>query len=189
MLDSCHLDEHYRKVVLGTRRGGFSRTRPFSLINGSESGTLKNWKLPSISRSFINIMKEFVDRKRRVIQLVGTPQRRLVEEVSEYDSAALERSFQGWWPVIEDSREILVRPRAEARTAIVARPVRQTQALELLSAPVFSHEPRKRYPEPRALTTDDFIQVMLATTRESYTHQRWPVGGLTKVMAAEVIKK
>lgn len=133
-------------------------------------------------------MKEFVERKRRVIHFVGTPQQRLVEEVSEYNSAALERSFQGWWPAITvDTREILVRPRAEARPAVAEKPDIQVQAMELLSAPVFSHEPKKQHPEPRALTTEDFIQVMLATTRESYTHQRWPVGELTKIMAAQVI--
>lgn len=41
--------------------------------------------------------------------------------------------------------------------------------------------------EPRAITTQEFIQVMLATIREGSTHFRWPLEAVSKFLAADVI--
>ena len=42
---------------------------------------------------------------------------------------------------------------------------------------------------PARLTTDEYVQVMMATIREGHHHARWPKEVLAHFLAAEVIKE
>ncbi len=131
-------------------------------------------------------MNQLIERKRRGIYLVEEGQHQL-EAGTDYNPSA-DSSFRGWLragPAPEAGFQIL--PSSEVNLAVLNNPLSTIDALELFSAPTFSREPKEQYPEPKTLTTQDFIQVMLATTRESYTHQQWPAGAFAKFLAADVI--
>ena len=189
MLDSRHITARDGNVALKINRGGTGGARPFALVTGESlpiSAPPTFWKLGSISHSLRSIVRELIEKPRRRTHLTGVAQRHAVDTV-DYNPTSIDRSFQGWLSAvalpkvrIQEERSVAVRP--SVQVSVGAIPV-----LELLSAPVFSHQPKERYPEPRVLTTQDYIQVMLATTREGHTHQRWPAGAFAKFMAADVI--
>jgi len=49
--------------------------------------------------------------------------------------------------------------------------------------------PNGQWHDFRALTTEEFLQVNLATVRESSSHRYWPQEVVTKFLAAEVITR
>jgi hypothetical protein len=106
-------------------------------------------------------------------RLFGRPFRRQLRAVTALDLPAPSESI-----AIDDSERAMA-PRdtrgviASAKTNLVIRPTFNNNGKRMTT---------------RLLTTEEFIQVSLATVRESTRHCYWPADVLAKFAAAEVIR-
>lgn len=66
----------------------------------------------------------------------------------------------------------------QKRTLQLCRPVVESVA----------SQPEGDTRQPGSLTTPEYIDVMLATIREGFRHERWPKDVVAKFLAAEVIR-
>lgn len=142
-------------------------------------------------------MKEFVQRKPPLLHLVAVPQKR--GDVVDFTQHTLEQSFAGWLRALEASKSGL----KAATTKPVSGPLKalhvesslelcQPMAMagvETMQTQILITTPRKV--TPKALTTQDYVNVMLATVRESFRHVRWPREVIAKflVTKAEKVKE
>jgi hypothetical protein len=82
----------------------------------------------------------------------------------------------------------------EVDEADFARATRDSQgasssmATNLVIRPSFNNKANARSMTPPMLTTEEFIQVRLATVRESTRHCYWPADVVAKFTAADVIR-
>jgi hypothetical protein len=136
-------------------------------------------------------MKAFAELKRRQIspavapapppdddfnyQLsLGNPNRRRLHAVSTLEM-----------PPLGDSIEV---DEADfARATRESQGVTSSVATKLVIRPAFNKVSAKRLTTPM-LTTEDFIEVRLATLRESTRHCYWPADVLARFAAADVIR-
>jgi hypothetical protein len=90
-----------------------------------------------------------------------------------------------------------MRPRADSigvDEAELARPARGSQgvtsnvATNLVIRPTFNTKAKAKGMTVPMLTTEEFIQVRLATVRESTRHCYWPAEVLERFAAAEIIR-
>ena len=129
-------------------------------------------------------MKAFAQLKRRHLSTAedlnyqlssGKPSRRGLHAVSTLEM-----------PPLSDSIEV-----DEADFARATREfqlVSSSVATNLAIGPTFSTQPQAKRLTTPTLTTQDFIQVRLATVRESTRHCYWPADVVATFAAAEVIR-
>jgi hypothetical protein len=136
-------------------------------------------------------MKALTDLKRRQISaaLVPAP---LADGHSEYHRRSLGRPARRQLRAVTalelpaPSESIAVDDSDRVIPARDARGVISSATTNLVIHPVVRNH-GKRLPT-RLLTTEEFIQVSLATVRESTRHCYWPAHVLAKFAAAEVIR-
>jgi hypothetical protein len=63
-----------------------------------------------------------------------------------------------------------------------------SSATNLVIHPAFNHKARAKTITTPMLTTEEFIQVRLATVRESTRHRYWPADVVARFAAADVIR-
>lgn len=136
-------------------------------------------------------MKEFAQRKQGQISLVAAPASRPSKDVFDYSPMSLDRSFQGWLHAVRAPKKNAGRvSRGVGSEISLDAPVLQTHKLRICPAVSELPTPQKgaaQNPAQQALTTQDFIKVMLVTLREGFTHRRWPMDTVARFLAAEVI--
>lgn len=125
-------------------------------------------------------MKEFAQRKRRPLYVVEAQP--VLSAVFELTSSSVHQTFEGWRKALEDSDVDATALAAERHKYALAR-----RRLLQLCSPVKS-EPQVIKSAPADLTTEDYIQVMLATIRESRQHINWPPDVIAKFLDADVIR-
>ena len=114
------------------------------------------------------------------------------DEVSDFSRNSLDRSFQNWLGSVEPMEGLKMSARSVVttisndfeRTSIVQR-----RSLQLCP-PVSGLVPEQASAAtlfPAKLTTQEYVQVMLATIREGASHPRWPREVVEHFLAAEVI--
>jgi hypothetical protein len=133
-------------------------------------------------------VKEFAQRQRPQISLVGSSPARRPEEAFDYGS--LRRSFDGWLNAValpEEEQSV-----EDVATENVVQHTRSEAAAEIINlSPVRSITSRKKTPveaDLARLNTQDFIEVSLVTVRESFRQRFWPEWIVSKFLAAEIIR-
>jgi len=136
-------------------------------------------------------VKEFAQRKRGQISLAAAPAPRPLKDVFDYSPMSLDRSFQGWLHAVAAPKENTWKvSRGVGSQISLDAPVLQTHKLKICPAVADFPTPQKGAAQnsaQHALTTQDFIKVMLVTLREGFTHRRWPMDAVARFLAAEVI--
>ena len=122
-------------------------------------------------------MKEFAQRTCRPLYVVEAQP--VSSSVFELTSSSVQQTFEGWRKALEDSDEATALETERRKYALARRRLLQ------LCPPVKS--------EPAAiksadLTTEDYVQVMLATIREGRHHVNWPQDVVAQFLAADVIR-
>ena len=134
-------------------------------------------------------MKEFPQGQRRRLYVVTTPLS--ADEVSDFSRNSLDRSFQNWLGSVEPMEGLKMSARSVVttisndfeHTGIVRRSLQ-------LCPPVSGLVPEQASAAtlfPAKLTTQEYVQVMLATIREGASQPRWPREVVEHFLAAEVI--
>lgn len=133
-------------------------------------------------------MKEFLQVKRRRLYAVTAP--RFARDVFDVTRKTLDQSFEGWLREVAALEELNMSAPAVVIKHDLRRPKKLTQQHALkLCQPV---QPPKGNIEAAGmlsgkLTTQDYVQVMLATIREGRDHARWPTDVVAHFLAAEVV--
>lgn len=134
-------------------------------------------------------MKEFLQLDQRRLYVVTAP--RLKLDVFDVTRNTLELSFEGWLREVAAMEE-----RNMSAPAVIKhdlrRPSKLTQkhTLKLCRPVAAQHEGNGEAVRmlPGKLTTQDYVQVMLATIREGRHHARWPTEVVAHFLAAEVVE-
>lgn len=134
-------------------------------------------------------MKEFAKRQQRRLYVVSTPLS--VDEGFDFSRNSLDRSFQGWLGSVT-TEELKMSARAVVTTIsndFGRSGIVQKRSLQLCppASGLASEPASERRLFPTKLTTEDYVQVMLATIREGANHSRWPREVVEHFLAAEVI--
>ena len=131
-------------------------------------------------------MKALLQKGRRPLFVATVPHS---DEVFDFTRNSLDQSFQGWLQALRVTEEQKMSLPAVALNN-APRPIAQqvrNRALQLCQpVPANGSQSVKRL-RPARLTTDEYIQVMMATIREGGHHARWPKDVLAHFLAAEVI--
>ncbi|CAN5473161.1 hypothetical protein BH20ACI3_BH20ACI3_20260 [soil metagenome] len=137
-------------------------------------------------------MKAFADLKRRKISaaVAAAP---LPDRDFDYPALSLgKRSRRGLHAVspLETPSQPDSRGMNEAELARRARDSQGgiSSATNLVICPAFNNNAKAKRLTSPMLTTQEFIQVRLATVRESARHCYWPADVLAKFAAADVIR-
>lgn len=137
-------------------------------------------------------MKEFVQRKGGPLYVVSAP--RSASDVFDFTPISLDRSFQNWLRAVEATEEwsdASSPPAVTEDRLSESRP--QRRALQLCPSAVVESEARPAEvvapPAESTLTTQDYVQVMLATIRESVRHVSWPKEVVARFLATDVIAR
>jgi hypothetical protein len=131
--------------------------------------------------------------KRRPLSLVGASTPRSLNDVFDYSPTSLDRSFEGWLKAVAEIEEATqnVSSLVESPDSLVVEPIVQMRPLAL--CPRVANKTQLQsvatLPVRHALTSQDFIKVMMVTLREGFKHRRWPMEAVTKFLAAEVIAR
>lgn len=138
-------------------------------------------------------MNVLAQSKRRPLSLVGASIPRSSNDVFDYSSTSLDRSFEGWLKAVAEIEEATqdVSSLVESQDSLVVEPIVQMRPLALCP-PVTNKTQLQavaRLPVRHTLTSQDFIKVMMVTLREGFRHRRWPMDAVTKFLAAEVIAR
>lgn len=135
-------------------------------------------------------MKEFLQVEQRRLYVVGTP--RFDRDVFDVTRKTLDQSFEGWLREVAAMEELNMSAPAVVIKHDLRRPKELTQKHALkLCQPV---QPEHKGISESAgmlsseLTTQDYVQVMLATIREGRHHARWPTEVVAHFLAAEVVE-
>lgn len=138
-------------------------------------------------------MKAFADLKRRQIStaVAAAP---LADEDFDYHPQSLGKPSRGRLHAVSP---LEMPPRSDSigvDEAELARAARDSQGVvssvvtNLVIRPTFNNKGKAKRITTPMLTTEDFIQVRLATVRESARHCYWPVDVLARFAAADVIR-
>ena len=139
---------------------------------------------------FVFIVKEFLQVEQRRLYVVSAP--RFNRDVFDVTRNTLDQSFEGWLREVAAMEELNMSAPAVVIKHDLRRPRELTQKHTLkLCQPV----PAQHQGNGEAvgmlsgkLTTQDYVQVMLATIREGHHHARWPTEVVAHFLAAEVLK-
>jgi hypothetical protein len=108
-------------------------------------------------------------------------------EVFDVTRTSLDQSYEGWLLAMKATEELNMSAQAALISNDLRRPheLKQKPALQLCQ-PI---EARQIDPGPHSskLTTQEYVQVMMATIREGRQHARWPREVIEHFLAAEVI--
>jgi hypothetical protein len=110
-------------------------------------------------------------------------------EVFDVTRNSLDQSFQGWLQALRVTEELNMSLPAVALSNS-PRPIAQhvrNHALQLCQPVVAEVSQPANRARPARLTTDEYVQVMMATIREGGHHARWPKDVIAYFLAAEVI--
>jgi hypothetical protein len=132
-------------------------------------------------------VREFRKEEQRRLYAVTAP--RFTGEVFDVTPHSLDQSFQGWLHAIAATEELNMSAQAIAINKDLRRPSELTQKRALqLCQPVEARQVREEGNlRSSKLTTQDYVQVMMATIREGRHHARWPKEVVAQFLAAEVI--
>ena len=133
-------------------------------------------------------MQEFLKEEPRRLYVVPAP--RFVGEPFDVTRNTLDQSFEGWLHAIGAVGEFHMSAPAIVIDHDLRRPseLKHKHALRLCQ-PVEIQQKGNGDAEnmwSRELTTEDYVQVMLATIREGHRHARWPTEVIEHFLAAEV---
>ena len=124
-------------------------------------------------------------------RLYVVPAPRFVGDVFDVTRNTLDQSFEGWLDALEAIEEFHMSAQSVVIDHDLRRPSEPKQQHALKLCPPVeaglagNGDPVKmRAPE---LTTQDYVQVMLATIREGHHHARWPTEVIDHFLAAEVM--
>ena len=134
-------------------------------------------------------MKEFLQVEQRRLYVVTAP--RFNRDVFDVTRKTLDQSFEGWLRELAAMEELNMSAPAVAIKHDLRRPKELTQqhALRLCQPVQPAHKGNSKAARVQAseLTTQDYVQVMLATIREGRHHARWPTEVVAHFLAAEVV--
>jgi hypothetical protein len=132
-------------------------------------------------------VKEFLQEELRRPSVVTTPQSGI--ELFDVTRTSLDQSFEGWLhamrateglnmsaPAVFIDTPLASLTRAPKRALQLCPPVEAESLVSVSLSDV-----------PSRMTTQDYVQVMLATVREGRRHARWPKEVLEHFLAAEVV--
>ncbi|MGH9969720.1 MAG: hypothetical protein ACREBG_18270 [Pyrinomonadaceae bacterium] len=134
-------------------------------------------------------MKEFAASKHQGISLAGVGAELLPDESFDYSSKMPRRPFRGSLRAVaqlEIAPPLPIDVGSEQGVPEVVRPRLIRQVFRNRIMPKRMDAPHSAVP---IITTDEFIQVKLATVRESTRHCYWPSDVVAKFLAAEVITR
>jgi hypothetical protein len=132
-------------------------------------------------------VRQFRKEEQRRLYVVTAP--RFTGEVFDVTRHSLDQSFQGWLHAVYPTEELNMSAQAIAINNDLRRPseLKQKPALQLCQ-PVNGQQAAKAVTlRSGKLTTQDYVQVMMATIREGRQHARWPKDVVAHFLAAEVI--
>ena len=133
-------------------------------------------------------MKEFLQLEQRRLYVVTAP--RFDCDVFDVTRNTLDQSFEGWLREVAAMEELMMSVPAVVMKPDLRRPNELTQKHSLkLCPPVRAPHEKAGAVAGQAsnLTTQDYVQVMLATIREGRSHARWPTEVVAHFLAAEVV--
>ena len=135
-------------------------------------------------------MKEFLQVKQQRLYVVSAP--RFNRDVFDVTRKTLDQSFEGWLREVAAMEELNMSAPAVVIKHDLRRPNELTQkhALKLCQPIQAQHGGNGNAVGmlSRKLTTQDYVQVMLATIREGSQHARWPTEVVAHFLAAEVVE-
>jgi hypothetical protein len=134
-------------------------------------------------------MKEFAANKHSKMSLAGVAAELLPDEAFDYNPSLPIKPFRGGLRAVSPLGDPpQPRPEGANETAVseVAKPTLIRQVFLNRITPKRLTTSRSSLP---ILTTEEFIEVRLATVRESTRHCYWPADVVAKFLAAEVITK
>ena len=130
-------------------------------------------------------MKELLQEEQRRLTVATAMRSR--GEVFDVTRTSLDQSYEGWLHAVKATEELIMSAQAAVISNDLRRPsdLKQKRALQLCQ-PI---EARQVDPGSHAskLTTQEYVQVMMATIREGRQHARWPREVIEHFLAAEVI--
>ena len=132
-------------------------------------------------------MKEFLQEELRRPSVVTAPQSGI--ELFDVTRTSLDQSFEGWLHAIEATEGLnMSAPAVFIDTPLTSLTRAPKRALQLCT-PVGAESlvGVSMSDVPSRMTTQDYVQVMLATVREGRRHARWPKEVLEHFLAAEVV--
>jgi hypothetical protein len=127
-------------------------------------------------------MKEFAGTTQQNTSLARVATKPLPVETSGYGSQSQRKPFRSGLYAVTSLEK-----RSETDFVPEAREVGSQLVRPALRRPAMPKQMRARHSSFPLLTTDEFIQVRLATVRESTRHCFWPVDVVAKFLAADVI--
>ena len=134
-------------------------------------------------------MKEFLQVEQRRLYVVNAP--RFDRDVFNVTRKTLDQSFEGWLSELAAMEELNMSAPAVVINHDLRRPKELTQkhALRLCQPvpPAHKGDSEAAGMLSSALTTQDYVQVMLATIREGRHHARWPTEVVAHFLKAEVV--
>ena len=133
------------------------------------------------------IVKEFRERKSGPLRAVAPRSR---GEAFELTATIVSQSFEGWRKALKGGDNLsTVLSRVEITDVRAGNSRTYKRALELCPPVIVDAKASERVAPRRrsALTTQEYIDVMLATVRESSRHVYWPVEVVASFVAADVI--
>jgi len=133
-------------------------------------------------------VKEFLQVKQRRLYVVNAP--RLDRDVFDVTRKTLDQSFEGWLRAVAAMEELNMSAPAVVIEHDLRRPSELTKkhTLRLCQPVQAQHEGGNAVSLlSNKLTTQDYVQVMLATIREGSSHARWPAEVVAHFLAAEVV--
>lgn len=132
-------------------------------------------------------MKEFRELKSVPLRAVAPCSR---GEAFELTATIVHQSFEGWRKALKGGENVSsVLSRVEVTEVRAGNTHTNKRALKLCPPVIVEARASHRAAPTRrsALTTQEYIDVMLATVRESYTHVYWPGEVVASFIAADVI--
>jgi hypothetical protein len=131
-------------------------------------------------------VKEFLQVKQRRLYVVTAP--RFDREIFDVTRTTLDQSFEGWLREVTALEELNMSAPAVVIKHDLRRPKELTQkhTLKLCQPAQPAHKEAAGMLSSK-LTTEDYVQVMLATIREGRQHARWPTEVVAHFLAAEVV--
>ncbi|HET6670683.1 MAG TPA: hypothetical protein VFH15_10675 [Pyrinomonadaceae bacterium] len=132
-------------------------------------------------------MTELLKEEQRRLYVVTAP--RFTGEVFDVTRHSLDQSFQGWLHAVHPTEELNMSAQAIAINNDLRRPseLKQKPALQLCHPVKGQQAVNAVTLRSGKLTTQDYVQVMMATIREGRHHARWPKDVVAHFLAAEVI--
>lgn len=137
---------------------------------------------------YVFIVKEFLQVEQRPLYVVSAP--RFDRDVFDVTRNTLDQSFEGWLREVAAMEELNMSAPAVVIKHDLRRPSDLTKkhTLKLCQSLPAQHEDGNAVGLLSSkLTTQDYVQVMLATIREGRSHAHWPTEVVAHFLAAEVV--